>query len=185
MATINAGQVNCTKNARGAHHGSRDYSCHQEAATKKQADLQSKYAGNLAQITISKRYKDIWDVSDPSFVIPTHIKSQWLIVEQNFFWWECIYWRIGKACPLPVLCMATKFYQLCLHSRLYKLERAKSLTDLQWWFTCHKNWQAVQGPVPLWARWCYISSLYLMKCSPLVTLLLLPSRDSSCHRWHC
>ncbi len=76
MATINAGWVNCTKNAHGAHHGSRDYSCHQEGATKKQADLQSEYAGNLAQITISKWHKDIWDVSDPSFVIPTHIKSQ-------------------------------------------------------------------------------------------------------------
>jgi hypothetical protein len=76
MATINAGWVNCTKNARGAHHGSRDYSCHQEVATKKQADLQSKYAGNLAQIMTSKWHKDIWDVSDPSFVIPTHIKSQ-------------------------------------------------------------------------------------------------------------
>jgi hypothetical protein len=48
-----------------------------------------------------------------------------------------------------------------------------------------KNWQAVWGPVPLWTRWRYISRLHLMKCSPLVTLLLLPSRDSSCHRWHC
>jgi hypothetical protein len=43
---------------------------------EKHANLQSKHAGNLAQITISKRHKDIWDVSDPSFVIPTHIKSQ-------------------------------------------------------------------------------------------------------------
>ncbi len=43
---------------------------------EKHANLQSKYAGNLAQITISKRHKDIWDVSDPSFVIPTHIESQ-------------------------------------------------------------------------------------------------------------
>ncbi len=76
MAEINAGWVNCTKNAHGAHHGFRDYSCHQEAATKKQADLQSKYARNLAQITISKWHKDICDVSDPSFVIPTHIESQ-------------------------------------------------------------------------------------------------------------
>jgi hypothetical protein len=75
MATINAEWVNCTKNARGAHYGFRDYSCCQEAATKKKADLQSEYARNLAQITISKRHKDIWDVSDPSFVIPTHIKS--------------------------------------------------------------------------------------------------------------
>jgi hypothetical protein len=83
MATINTGQVNCTKNARGAHHGSCDYSCHQETATKKQADLQSEYAGNLAQITISKQHKDIWDVSDTSFVIPTHIKAQQLIVEQK------------------------------------------------------------------------------------------------------
>jgi hypothetical protein len=62
MAIINAGQINCTKNADGAHHGSRDYSCHQEAATKKQADLQSKYAGNLPQITISKWHRDILDV---------------------------------------------------------------------------------------------------------------------------
>jgi hypothetical protein len=185
MAEINAGRVNCTKNARGAHHGSRDYSCHQEAATKKQADLQSKYARNLAQITISKRHKDIWDVSDPSFVIPTHIESQWLIIEQKGNRRDCIYCRIGKAYPLPVLCMATKFYQLCLHSRSHKLEQAKSLIDLQWCFTCHKNWQAVQGPVPLWTRWCYISRLHLMKCSPSVTLLLLPSRNFSCHRWHC
>ncbi len=33
MAEINAGQVICTKNARGAH-GSHDYSCHQKAGTK-------------------------------------------------------------------------------------------------------------------------------------------------------
>ncbi len=91
----------------------------------------------------------------------------------------------GEAYHPTILHIAAKFYQLCLHSRSHKLEWAKSLIDLQWWFTCHKNGQAVQGPVPLWTRWCYIPRLHLMKCSPLVTLLLLPSRDSSCHWWHC
>ncbi len=100
MATINAGRVNCTKNAHGAHHGSHDYSCHQEVATKKQADLQSKYARNLAQIIISKQQKDIWDVSDPSFVIPTHIQSQWLIIEQKGNWRECTYCEeLGRSLP--------------------------------------------------------------------------------------
>jgi hypothetical protein len=69
---INARRVICPKHARGAH-GSRDYARHQEAATKaipypfaaakhfhaknaegeaskKYANLQSKYAGNLAKI---------------------------------------------------------------------------------------------------------------------------------------
>ena len=101
MAEINACRVSCTKHAHGAY-GSRDYSCHQEVDTTalphvfasakhfhaknlegEHADLQSKYAGNLAQIMISKRHKDILDVSDPSFVIPTHIESQRLIVEQK------------------------------------------------------------------------------------------------------
>jgi hypothetical protein len=91
---INARQVICPKHARGAH-GSHDYARHQEAATKaipypfalakhfhaknsegeaanKYANLQSKYAGNLAKIKTLKRCMDAWDMISP-FVIPDFI----------------------------------------------------------------------------------------------------------------
>ena len=91
---INARRVICPKHAREAH-GSRDYACHQEAATKaipypfalakhfhaknaegeasnKYANLQSKYAGNLAKIKTLKRRMDAWDMISP-FVIPDFI----------------------------------------------------------------------------------------------------------------
>jgi hypothetical protein len=81
----------CPKSARGVL-GSRDYTRHQEAATKallhvfasakhfhaknaegessnKYTNLQSKDAGNLAKIENFKCHMDAWDMSDP-FVIP-------------------------------------------------------------------------------------------------------------------
>jgi hypothetical protein len=80
MAEINAGWVICTKNAHGAH-GSHDYSFTKRRVLRlslmsllvlstfmpriqkeKHADLQSKYAGNLAEIKIFKQHKDTWDV---------------------------------------------------------------------------------------------------------------------------
>ena len=90
-AEINARRVICPKDARGAP-GSRDYTRHQESATKalphifvsakhfhaknsdgeaynKYTNLQSEYAGNLAKIKSFKRHMDSWDMSDP-FVIP-------------------------------------------------------------------------------------------------------------------
>jgi hypothetical protein len=100
-AEINAHQVICPKSARGVL-GSRDYTRHQEAATKalphifasakhfhaknvkgessnKYAHLQSEYAGNLAKIKSFKRHMDAWDMSDP-FVIPTLIDPDALSV---------------------------------------------------------------------------------------------------------
>jgi hypothetical protein len=91
VAEINARWVICPKSARGVL-GSRDYTCHQEAATKvlthvfasakhfhaknaegeysnKYANLQSKYAGNLAKIKNFQCHMEAWDMSDP-FVIP-------------------------------------------------------------------------------------------------------------------
>ena len=94
LAEIHARRVICPKTARGAP-GSRDYTRHQEAATKalphifasakhfhaknadgeasnKYANLQSEYAGNLAKIKNFKRHMDEWDMSSP-FVIPAII----------------------------------------------------------------------------------------------------------------
>jgi hypothetical protein len=94
VVEINARWVICPKHARGAH-GSRDYDCHQEAATKaipypfasakhfhaknaegeasnKYANLQSKYAENLAKIKTLKRCMDVWDMIS-LFVIPDFI----------------------------------------------------------------------------------------------------------------
>jgi hypothetical protein len=103
-AEINARRVICPKNARGIL-GSRDYSRHQEAATKalphifasakhfhaknsegeasnKYANLQSEYAGNLSKIKNFKRHMDFWDMSDP-FVIPKLIDPNALSVEDR------------------------------------------------------------------------------------------------------
>ncbi len=99
---INAHQVIFPKSAQGIF-GSHDYTCHQEAATKalshifasvkhfhaknaegefsnKYANLQSKYARNLAKIKSFKWHMDAWDMSDP-FVIPTLIDPDALSVE--------------------------------------------------------------------------------------------------------
>ena len=84
-AEINARRVICPKDARGAP-GSRDYTRHQESATKalphifvsakhfhansegeasnKYANLQSEYAGDLAKIKNFKWHMDSWDMSD-------------------------------------------------------------------------------------------------------------------------
>jgi hypothetical protein len=101
-AEINARRVICPKSARGVL-GSRDYTRHQEAASKalphifasaklfhaknaegessnKYANLQSEYAGNLAKIKSFKQHMDAWDMSDP-FVIPTLINPDALSVE--------------------------------------------------------------------------------------------------------
>jgi hypothetical protein len=90
------------RQAHGAH-GSRDYACHQEAATKaipypfalakhfhaknaegeasnKYANLQSEYAGNLAKIKTVKRRMDAWDMISP-FVVPDFIDPYALSVE--------------------------------------------------------------------------------------------------------
>ena len=130
------------------------------------------------------RTYEMYQIPPLSFLHTSNL-SDWSLSRKEIDKSALIMKNWGQAYPPTMLHIAAKFYQLCLHSRPHKLERAKSLIDLQWWFTCHKNWQAVQGPVPLWTRWCYMPKLHLMKCSPLVTLLLLPSRDSSCHRWHC
>ena len=94
VVEINARRVVCPKHARGAHV-SQDVACHQEAATKalpypyasakhihaknsegeasnKYANLQSKYAGNLAKIKTIKEHMDAWDIVSP-FIIPDHI----------------------------------------------------------------------------------------------------------------
>jgi len=99
---INAHRVICPKHARGAH-GSRDYAHHQEAANKaipypfasakhfharnaegeasnKYANLQSKYAGNLAKIKTFKQCMDAWDMISP-FVIPDFVDPYALSVE--------------------------------------------------------------------------------------------------------
>ena len=104
-AEINARRVICPKNARGVI-GSRDYTRHQEAATKalphifasakhfhaknaegessnKYANLQSEYAGNLAKIKNFKRHMDAWDMSDP-FVIPKLTDPTALSVEDRW-----------------------------------------------------------------------------------------------------
>ncbi len=90
-AEINTRRVIGPKSACGVL-GSRDYTCHQVAATKasphvfasakhfhaknakgespnKYANLQSEYAGNLAKIKNFKHHMDAWDMPDP-FVIP-------------------------------------------------------------------------------------------------------------------
>jgi hypothetical protein len=90
-ANIDACQVICPKTDCGAH-GSRDYSCNQEAATRalpnifasakhfhaknsegedsnKYANLQSKYVGYLGKIKTLKQHMAKWDMSGP-FVIP-------------------------------------------------------------------------------------------------------------------
>jgi len=100
---INAHRVICPKHACGAH-GSRDYARHQEATTKaliypfasakhfraknaergasnKYANLQSKYAGNLAKIKTLKRRMDARDMICP-FVIPDFIDPYALSVEK-------------------------------------------------------------------------------------------------------
>ena len=84
---INARRVICPKHACRAH-GSHNFACHQEAATKalpypfalakhfhaknteweasnKYTNLQSKYAGNLAKIKTLKRHMDAWDMISP------------------------------------------------------------------------------------------------------------------------
>jgi hypothetical protein len=99
---INARRVICPKHACGAH-GSRDYARHQEAATKalpypfasakhfhaknaegeasnKYANLQSKYAGNLAKIKTLRWRMDAWDMISP-FVIPDFVDPYALSVE--------------------------------------------------------------------------------------------------------
>ena len=104
-AEINARRVICPKSARGVI-GSRDYTRHQEAATKalphifasakhfhaknaegessnKYANLQSEYAGNLAKIKNFKRHMDAWDMSDP-FVIPKLIDPTALAVDDRW-----------------------------------------------------------------------------------------------------
>jgi hypothetical protein len=104
-AEINARRVIFPKSAWGVL-GFRDYTRHQEAATNallpifasakhflaknaegessnKYANLQSKYAGNLAKIKSFKWHMDAWDMSDP-FVIPTLIDPDALTVED---WW--------------------------------------------------------------------------------------------------
>jgi hypothetical protein len=102
---INARQVICPKHARGAH-GSRDYARHQEAASKalpfpfalakhfhaknaegeasnKYANLQSKYAGNLAKMKTLKRRMDAWVMISP-FVIPEFVDPFALSVEDRW-----------------------------------------------------------------------------------------------------
>ncbi len=101
-AEVNTRQVICPKSAGGVL-GSRDYKCHQEAATKAlphifasakhfhaknaegessnmYANLQSEHAGNLTKIKSFKQHMDAWDMSD-SFVIPTLINPDALSVE--------------------------------------------------------------------------------------------------------
>ena len=102
---INARRVICPKHARGAH-GSRDYARHQEAASKalpfpfalakhfhaknaegeasnKYANLQSKYAGNLAKMKTLKRRMDAWVMISP-FVIPEFVDPFALSVEDRW-----------------------------------------------------------------------------------------------------
>jgi hypothetical protein len=102
VAEINAHRVICPKSAHRVL-GSHDYTRHQEAATKallnvfagakhfhaknaegessnKYANLQSKYAGNLAKIKNFKRHMNAWDMSDP-FVISTLIDPDSISVE--------------------------------------------------------------------------------------------------------
>jgi hypothetical protein len=104
VAEINACRVICPKSACGVL-GSHDYTRHQEAATNtkalphvfasakhfhaknakeessnKYANLQSKYAGNLAKIKNFKCHMDAWDMLDP-FVIPTLIDPDAISVE--------------------------------------------------------------------------------------------------------
>jgi hypothetical protein len=102
---INARWVICPKHACGAH-GSRDYACHQEAATKaipypfalakhfhaknaegeasnKYANLQSEYAGNLAKIKTLKQRMDAWDMISP-FVIPDFVDPYDLSAENRW-----------------------------------------------------------------------------------------------------
>ncbi len=102
---INACWVICPKHARGAH-GSRDYARHQEAATKaiphpfslakhfhatnaiggasnKYANLQSKYAGNLAKIKTLKRGMNAWDMISP-FVIPDFVDPFALSIDDRW-----------------------------------------------------------------------------------------------------
>ncbi len=102
VAEINARWVICPKSACGVL-GSHDYTCQQEVATKalphvfasakhfyaknvegessnKYANLQSKYASNLAKIKNFKCQMDAWDVSDP-FGIPTLINPDVISVE--------------------------------------------------------------------------------------------------------
>ena len=101
-AKINARWIICPKHACGAH-GSRDFAHHQEAATKalpylfalakhrhaknaegeasnKYANLQSKYARNLAKIKTLKQHMDAWDMISP-FVIPNLVDPYALSVE--------------------------------------------------------------------------------------------------------
>jgi hypothetical protein len=101
-AEINAHRVICPKSAQGVL-GSHDYTHHQEAATKalpqifasakhfhaknaegessnKYANLQSKYADNLAKIKSCKWHMEAWDMSDP-FVNPMLIDPEALSVE--------------------------------------------------------------------------------------------------------
>jgi hypothetical protein len=104
-AEINARQVIFPKSAQGVL-SSRDYTSHQEAATKalphiftsakhihaknaegessnKYANLQFEYAGNLAKIKSFKWHMDAWDMSDP-FVIPRLINPDALSVEDRW-----------------------------------------------------------------------------------------------------
>jgi hypothetical protein len=123
-AEINARQVICPKSAQGVL-GSRDYTRHQEAATKalphifasakhfraknaegessnKYANLQSEYAGNLAKIKSCKRHMDTWDMSDP-FVIPTLIDP---LLGRKETDGSAPIEELGEAYPLTMLLMA-------------------------------------------------------------------------------
>jgi hypothetical protein len=101
VAEISAHWVVCPKHACGTH-GSCDYAHHQEAATKtlpypfasakhfyaknaegealnKYANLQSKYAGNLAKKTL-KQHMNAWDMISP-LIIPNLVDPYALSIE--------------------------------------------------------------------------------------------------------
>jgi hypothetical protein len=202
---INARRVICPKHARGAH-GSRDYARHQEAATKAipypfasakhfhaknaegeasnmYANLQSKYAGNLAKFKTLKRRMDAWDMISP-FVIPDFVDSYALSVEDR--------WGDRKLTGVNLLKNWGKAtLKQCRNWQRDSFDYActKDLTSMEWAKSLMMNSCVVllvdridkkfdeldlyeQGGVT------YISRLHLMKCSPSVTLLLQPSRDS-------
>jgi hypothetical protein len=102
LAQLTGQWLICPKSARGVL-GSRDYTHHQEAATKalphvfasakhfhaknaegessnKYTSLQSNYAGNLAKIKNFKHHMDAWDMAD-TFVIPMLIDPDAISVE--------------------------------------------------------------------------------------------------------
>ncbi len=123
MAEINAHRVICPKSARGVL-GSRDYTHHQKAATKalphvfasakhfhaknaegessnKYANLQSKYACNLAKI---KNLNIIWmhgicQIPLSFLRSSTLMLYQGKIARQIGSQQKCTYWRIGGSLP--------------------------------------------------------------------------------------